>query len=367
MDNLPPAQNQFRDPDVPPETPVDAGSQALAEALRSSFKIVKFVMIVLLLVFLASGFFKVEPSEQAIILRFGRAQGEGKAALLGPGLHWSFPYPIDECVKVSVSGVQQVKSTVGWYFTTAAQEAAGTEPPVAFSTPLYPTADGYALTADNNIIHTRATLSYRINDPIRYVFHFVSASNAVQNALDNALLYTASRFNVDDILTADVAGFQEAVRQRVIELVRQRDLGITVEQCPVQSVRPRQLAAAFDDVVTAEVKRTTMLSEAGGYAYQRTNQAGADAASRINLAQLERTRFVNEVAAEADRFKALLPKYTNNPSLFLQLRLNETLAEVLTNVQDKIFLPEGADGNPKELRLLLNREPPKLKTEESKP
>ena len=68
-----------------------------------------------------------------------------------------------------------------------------------------------------NIIHTRATLTYRIKDPIRYVFSFVNASNAVQNALDNALLSAASHFKVDDILTRDIAGFQEAVRRRVTQ------------------------------------------------------------------------------------------------------------------------------------------------------
>ena len=73
--------------------------------------------------------------------------------------------------------------------------------------------DGYAITADRNIIHTRATLYYHIDDPIRYVFGISPRrSNAVQNALDNALLYTAAHFEVDDILYSDVAGFQDAVR-----------------------------------------------------------------------------------------------------------------------------------------------------------
>ena len=58
------------------------------------------------------------------------------------------------------------------------------------------------ITADRNIIHTRATLYYHIEDPIRFVFGFASASNTVQNALNNALLYTAAHFNVDDVLTA---------------------------------------------------------------------------------------------------------------------------------------------------------------------
>src|SRR6266496_6181216 len=80
------------------ETPIDAGSQALSEALRSSFVIVKFIMILLLLVFLASGFFTVGPQERAILLRLGKPVGQGEKALLLPGLHWSLPYPIDEYV-----------------------------------------------------------------------------------------------------------------------------------------------------------------------------------------------------------------------------------------------------------------------------
>jgi membrane protease subunit HflK len=223
-------------------------------------------------------------------------------------------------------------------------------------TPLNPAVDGYVLTADNNIIHTRAILTYRINEPIRYVFNFVNASNAVQSALDNALLYTASQFKVDDILTRDVASFQEAVRRHVTQLVEKRELGIVVEQCAVQSIRPRQLKEAFDNVIDAAQKRGKVLNEARSYENQVTNRASADSESRINLAQSERARLVSDVAAQAERFQEILPQYQRQPSLFVQQRLTETLGRVLTNVQDKIFVAESVDGKPKELRLLLNRE-----------
>ena len=348
-----------------PEIPVDAGSQALAEALRSSFLIVKFVMVVLVLVFLASGFFTVNPQERAILLRFGKPVGEGERALLGPGLHWSFPYPIDECVKVSITGIQRANSTVGWYATTPEQELAGTEPPPGVS--LNPALDGYAVTADNNIIHTRATLTYRISDPVRYVFYFVSASNVVQNALDNALLHSASRFNVDDILTRDVAGFKEAVRNRVTELVEKEDLGVSVEQCAVESIPPRQLKEAFANVLRSEVNRSKVLNDASSYQNQVLSKASADAESLINIAQSERTRLVADVSSRADQFQDLLPKYLQNPRLFVQQRLTETLGRVFTNAQDKILVPESADGNAKELRYLFNRELARPKTEEPKP
>jgi hypothetical protein len=53
--------------------------------------------------------------------------------------------------------------------------------------------------------------------------------------------------------------------------------------------------------------------------------------------------------------------------LFTQTRLIESMGRVFTNAQDKMFLHANADGKPIELRLLLNREPPKSKMEEAKP
>src|SRR5438046_3021247 len=110
-------------PEMPPtETPVDAGSQALAEALRSSFGIVRLVMVVLVVVFLASGFFTVGPQQRGMILRLGKPVGQGDKALLGPGLHWSLPYPIDEFIKVPITEIQRVSSTVGWFLVAPEQE-----------------------------------------------------------------------------------------------------------------------------------------------------------------------------------------------------------------------------------------------------
>ncbi|HWH70828.1 MAG TPA: protease modulator HflK [Candidatus Sulfotelmatobacter sp.] len=346
------------------ERPVDAGSQALSEALRSSFGILKIVMGLLVAVFVCSGIFTVGPQERAIKLRFGRAVGQGEKALLGPGLHWSWPYPFEEYVKVSVAGIKKVTSTAGWYATTPELELAGTEP---YAGPtLNPAVDGYALTADNNILHTRATLTYHVADPVVYVFNFVDASNAVQSAVDSALLSAASQFKVDDILTRDVAGFKEAVRHRVVDTVKKQDLGIVVEECLVESRPPRQLKETFANVLKAEVMRNKGLNEARSYENQVLSKASADAQSRINAAESERVRLIADVSSRAEQFQELLPKYRDNPNLFVQQRLTEVLGRTLATVQDKIFLSEGADGKPKELRLLLNREPPK-KAEETKP
>ena len=356
---------------------VDAGSQALAEALRSSFAVVRFVMVILVAVFLGSGFFIVGPEEKGIKLRFGKPVGEGDRALLGPGLHWSFPYPIDEVIRVPITELQSLRSTVGWYAVTPEQELAGTEPDAPPGTPLNPAVDSYVLTADGNIAHSRATLHYRFDDPLRCVFGFTGGtngdftlagvSNAVLNTLNNALLQAAAQFTVDQMLTRDVVGFQEAVRRHFVQLVQARNLGITVEQCEVQSRPPRQLKQAFDDVINAGLRRSKVLNDAISTANQVTNRASSEAAARVNGALAARTRYVETVGAEAKRFEDLQTQFARNPDLYIQQRLVETMSRVLTNVQEKIHLPERADGRPRELRLLLNREPVTPKTQPASP
>ena len=335
---------------------LDAGSQALAEALGSSFTIVRIVMGLMALGFIISCFFKVGPQEKAVILRFGKPVGQGEKALLGAGLHMSWPYPIDEIVRIPITQIQTVKSDNGWYFTTPEQELSGEELPAGPD--LNPQIDSFLLTADTNIIHSRVTLAYHVADPLHYTFDFADASNAVRNALDNALLYTAAKFSADDALINAQARFQDEVQARATEIVDDENLGIVVDYCTVESKPPRQLADIFNQVTIAREQRSETINEALTFANQTTNNAIASAASIINQAQSAEFNYVTNLVASANQFKDILPYYKQDPSLFVQQTFVQMVGGALTNVQDKWYLPQRADGKPRELRLMLNREPP---------
>src|SRR5437870_3072848 len=120
----------------------DAGAQALAEALRSSFNVVKLLMGALVMAFIFSGVFTVKPNQVAIKLRFGSPLGAGAGQLLKPGLHWKFPYPIDDVVYVPVGETHTVTSTAGWYYQTPEEAAAGKPQPLGM---LRSGVDGYTL------------------------------------------------------------------------------------------------------------------------------------------------------------------------------------------------------------------------------
>jgi len=334
--------------------PEDAGSQALAEALSSSFGLVKFVMIGLVLVFLVSNFFIVGPQERALILRLGKPVGEGKEVLLGPGLHFALPYPLDVVRRIPITELQKVVSSSGWYATTPELEQAGQEPPAMPY--LDPNNQGYVLTADANILHVRAELTYLITDPVRFVLDFTNAPAALRDALDNALIQTAARLPVDLLLTNNTA-FKEALTREVSRLIEARQLGVTADRCDVRVKPPLFLKDAFDRVLTAQVASSTALNEARRYQNQITNQASSTAVTLVNLAESHRKRVVELTEGEAKRFQDLLPQYQANPELLFQQRYNEVISKVLSNAQDRVFLASRADGQPRELRLLLNRDP----------
>jgi membrane protease subunit HflK len=249
-----------------------------------------------------------------------------------------------------------VVSEAGWYQTTPEMEATKTEPPAGPS--LNPAADGYTLTADGNIIHVRATVRYRITNPIDYNLKFVNASNLVQNALDNALFRASSKFTADQILRGvDSLRFKEEVRLDVSQVISEQGLGITIEQLDTRTIPPRYLNEAFERVLIAELERRKASDDASAYANRVKSTALGEANSIVNGGQTDRTRMVQAVAAEAQYFKDQLPYYSNNPSLFIARLQTEALNRVLTNAEYKFFVPARADGKKRELRLQLNREP----------
>lgn len=343
----------------PPSGPAvveEVGSRALSDALRSSFVIVKILMIGLVILFFFSGIFTVPSQERAIILRFGKPVGTGEEQLLGPGLHWSFPNPIDEVVRIPIGEVQTVRSSAGWYQTTPEQEAAGNEQPQTST--LNPAVDGYTLTSDGNIVHVRADVRYRISEPLNYALSFVNASNVLQNAVDNAIFFAASKFTAEQATRTEQAALKDAVEQRVRDLVHQHRLGVSVEGVQVRVVPPLQVKAAFEAVSTAEIERRQSNDVARAYASRVLSTAQGEADAVINQGKTEANRMLAQVAADAQYFQDQLPNFLANPELFKARLQAESMSRILTNVQERVFaLPTAPDGEKTELRMLLNPPP----------
>ncbi len=342
--------------DLPSEAPMeDAGTQALSDALASSFRFIRALMIILVAVFLGSGIFTVNPNEVAVILRLGKPAGSGADAILRPGLHWSFPSPIDEIVRIPVGESLTVEATNCWYQLTPEMEISEELPP-SLST-LQPGVDGYALTSDGNIIHARATAKYRIANPLRYAFGFRGATNILENALNNAVLYATARHTAEEALYKEKTGFQDAVRRRFVQTIEKANLGIELEPIQVQTFPPMYVKEAFDQVLEAEQALSEARNTAQGEAEEITRKAVGEGRALISDGITQSNMLVQTLRAEAEAFSDQLADYQRNPRLFRERLLVETMSQVLTNVNDKWLLPESKEGGRRQIRLMLNREP----------
>jgi membrane protease subunit HflK len=332
----------------------DAGSVALSDALRSSFLIVRILMAGLLVYFLVSNVRSIGTQERAIILRFGEPVMRDGKVEQGPGLVWAFPYPIDEVVRIPVTELQTVRSSVGWYGgVTEAMEESDTLPDVGVS--LHPAREGYLITADGGIMHARATVRYRISEPLKFYLNHRDGALLMTNLVDNALSYAAARFTEEDALRRNITAFREAMLGRLRELILQHDVGVTLEASDIQPRPARQVRADFEAVLTAQEDRARFINLAQSYSNKVVNEARGQAAAVLNAGETDRNRLVQQVRSEAQRFASLLPEYERNPEFYRQRLQTETLRRILTNAQEVFTVPVMADRD--EIRVQLNRIP----------
>jgi membrane protease subunit HflK len=127
---------------------LDAAGKSLSDALRISFIILKVIMVVLILAFLASGFKTVGSDEKALVLRFGKIKGvTTDEKVLGPGLHWIFPYPVDELVRIPVERRVNLAVNTFWHQQTKDEVLGESVKKRRYlSEKLDPVKDGYCLT-----------------------------------------------------------------------------------------------------------------------------------------------------------------------------------------------------------------------------
>lgn len=341
---------------VPVSRPMeDSSTRALSDALSSSFKIVKVLMFALVVIFLGSGIFTVEPNEVAVVLRFGKPVGSGADQVLQQGLHWSFPSPIDEIVTVPIGETRNVSATNCWYAVSPDMEVSG-QLPFAQSS-LQPGVDGYALTSDGNIIHAKAIAQYLIADPVSFEFNFLKVESLLENALNNALLFASAQFSADDALYRDRLAYKEKVRMRFLESIQKAKLGIELQSLDVQTFPPIFVKEAFELVTQTEQSVSQMRNEAEGDASSMLRRSQGRAQAIISEGLTRSNLITSRVVADAKVFNQLLPHYEANPEFFRKRLIIEGMGRVLGNAQDTWLLPGVDEGSSQELRLQLNREP----------
>ncbi len=340
----------------------DARTRALAEALQSSFKVIRVLMVVLAVAFLGSGITKVGTGEKAMLLRFG----EFKRPLLEPGLHFAWPNPIDTIEKVDVSKIVTITSDVGW--RTAAEEGGDPEDSSSFE----PDYHGYTLTGNGNTVHIKAVMNFSLEDSDKaieaYAFNFDDTTDFLQSALDNAVYHASANRSALDAKKRKMDSdgnrlgntLEEDIRNRIKKVVNEaHELPIKVSSLTVEFKVPESVKSDYADFGAAETKSKEEIRKARTEAASIVTNAEGQAKVIQSGGETIADRLLTLVEAEAKSFSEQRPYYESNPELFRQRLLTGTMQRVLTNAVDVFYLSGRTP------RIWLNRTPEKRKLKEA--
>ncbi|HWM47219.1 MAG TPA: FtsH protease activity modulator HflK [Xanthobacteraceae bacterium] len=292
-----------------------------------------FILIILGAIVLwgFSGFFRVEPDELGVVLRFGKFTREAT-----PGLNYHIPYPIETVLTPKALRINRID--VGMRLVEDARR--GT---TARDVP----EESLMLTGDENIVDVDFTVFWRIapKGVGEFLFNIQNPEGTVKAVAESAMREVIGRSEIQPILT----GARQVIETQVHELM-QRVLdsyksGVLVTQVQMQKVDPpAQVIDAFRDVQAARADLERAQNEAQTYANRVVPEARGRASQIQQSAEAYREQTVAEAKGQASRFSQVYEQYKNAPDVTRQRLYLETIERILGGT-DKVILDAQTSGS----------------------
>jgi membrane protease subunit HflK len=313
-------------------------AHAILAALKGSIRVLRWGMLALVVVYLASGITVVKPSDVGLIVRFGRVLPQ----IHQPGLLFALPEPVDEVVMVSAKSVQEL-ALDAW---APAHWASVREAPRS----LNPISSPYTLTGDANIIQARFTVRYQVSDPIAYAFSVKDHGDLCEAICYQAATTTLAGTTVDDVLTTKRDSVDRLSLDRAQAEMDRLRLGIHLLAFETRDINPpAQVLPAFQDVVSARVQARTLVEPAKTHRASAIPKAKSQAFALQQAAEAERGQAVARATGRSTSFLAILKEFRAQPELVEARLYTDAIATALPRVHISTVVPSG-DGR---VRLLL--------------
>jgi len=291
------------------------------------------VLLVLVAVWAATGLYKVDAAERAVVTRFGQFVDTTE-----PGLRWHMPWPIEARQIINVESVEGFSDQTRM------------------------------LTSDENLVDINIAVQYRRAEAKAYAFNVRDPDMTLGQVSESAIREIVGRSRLEYVLEE---GRQE-IAARTKELI-QRTLdsyatGIEVTSVNLQGVAvPEQVATAQRDAIKAREDKERLALEAQAYSNDILPKAQGSAARQVADAQAYKARLVADAEGEAERFSKLLAAYEKAPAVTRQRLYYETMEQVLGN-SNKVLVDTKGSGNMLYLPLdkLMERRAPTLTLDEQR-
>ena len=293
-----------------------------------------FALLVLVVIALwgFSGFFRVEPDELGVVLRFGQFNRE-----VQPGLNYHLPYPIETALTPQALRVN--KLNVG--FRESDDMRRGT---TFRDVP----EESLMLTGDENIVDVDFSVLWRVkpNAVGDYLFNIQSPEGSVKAVAESAMREVIGRSNIGPILTGARQTIETAVQALMQKTLDEYRAGITIQQVQLQKVDPpTQVIDAFRDVQAARSDLERAQNEAQTYANKVVPEARGRAAKIVQDAEAYKSQTVADAKGQTSRFLQIYEQYKKAPEVTRQRMYLETMEHIF-GATDKTIIDTGPPNGP---------------------
>ena len=275
-----------------------------------------------------SGFFRVDPDELGIVLRFGQYVRDAK-----PGLNYHLPYPIEAALTPKVTRVNRID--IGMRSVDDLRRGSPSR-----DVP----EESLMLTGDENIVDVDFSVFWLIKPDGAgdYLFNIQQPEGTVKAVAESAMREVIGRSEIQPILTGARATIETAVQELMQKTLDNYGAGIQVTQVQLQKVDPpAQVIDSFRDVQAARSDAERAQNEAQTYANRVVPEARGRAAQITQAAEAYRQQTVAEATGQTSRFLQVYEEYKKAPDVTRERMYLETM-ERLFNGTDKIILDQGA-------------------------
>lgn len=296
-----------------------------AQALIERFGAYTYIAVgvVILLLWLGTGFYSVSPGEQGVVRMFGR-----HVSTTDPGLNYRFPWPIQTVDVVNVSSIRRAE--IGF------RTAQGGRPKSMLE-------ESLMLTKDENIVEVQVLIQYRVKDPAEFLFRVQNPEEVLTSAAEVALRSSVGRMRIDDVITerrAEVQSETQVFLERLLEVYK---TGILVTDVRLQVAdAPQQVRDAFHEVVRAREDRERLVNEAQAYMEDILPRARGVSREIQEQSIAYREERVRRARGDASRFTQVLEEYKRAPDVTRERMHIEALEAILAN-SNKVVMSQGAD------------------------
>ncbi len=276
---------------------------------------------VVVLIWLLSGIYIIDPAERGVEMRFGKYM-----VTTMPGPHWNWPSPIGAVEVVDVDQIRRAEIGV-----RAGEEG--------------DSLGSLILTQDENIVDLKLAVQYKIKDVTAYLFNVRDPDATLSRVTESAVREIVGKNTMDLIITEGRKEIEPQLEKLIQDILDRYGTGLQMTSVNMQqATAPAEVRDAFLDVVRAREDEQRLINEAQTYANGIVPVARGAASRQMQEADAYKSMVIAQATGEANRFTQVLAEYRKAPAVTRERLYLEAMESVLSSA-GKVMVDVKGSGN----------------------